>query len=95
MDIDFLGRIENSVETLVKVTREICQQEVEPDGIVFDVTNINKEQRGTAPIYPARLGLPRGNTTSCLPSNSSIFLRKLSSPQGLPFFVLSLSVFTS
>mgnify|MGYP001164583503 FL=1 len=29
MDIDFLGRIENSVETLVKVTREICQQEVE------------------------------------------------------------------
>jgi len=44
MDIDFLGRIENSVETLVKVTREICQQEVEPDGIVFDVTNIGTER---------------------------------------------------
>ena len=44
MDIDFLGRIENSVETLVKVTREICQQEVEPDGIVFDVTNVDAER---------------------------------------------------
>jgi hypothetical protein len=44
MDIDFLGRIENSVETLVKVTREICQREVEPDGVVFDVTNIHAER---------------------------------------------------
>jgi predicted nucleotidyltransferase component of viral defense system len=44
LDIDFLGRIENSVETLVKVTREICQQEVEPDGVVFDVTDIDAER---------------------------------------------------
>jgi len=44
MDIDFLGRIENSVETLVKVTREICQREVEPDGVVFDVTDIHAER---------------------------------------------------
>jgi predicted nucleotidyltransferase component of viral defense system len=44
MDIDFLGRIENSVETLVRVTRGICQQEVEPDGIVFDVTDMDAER---------------------------------------------------
>jgi hypothetical protein len=44
MDIDLLGRIENSIETITKVTREICQQEVEPDGIVFDVTNIDAER---------------------------------------------------
>lgn len=44
MDIDFLGRIENSVETLVKVTREIYQQQVEPDGIVFDVTDVDAER---------------------------------------------------
>jgi len=44
MDIDFLGRIENSVETLIKVTREICQQKVEPDGIVFDATDIDAER---------------------------------------------------
>jgi len=41
MDIDLLGRIENSVETITKVTIEICQQEVDPDGIVFDVTNMD------------------------------------------------------
>jgi predicted nucleotidyltransferase component of viral defense system len=44
MDIDLLGRIENSIETITKVTREICQQEVEPDGIVFNGTNINAER---------------------------------------------------
>ncbi len=44
MDIDLLGRIENSVGTLVKVTREICQQEVDPDGIVFDVTEEDAER---------------------------------------------------
>jgi predicted nucleotidyltransferase component of viral defense system len=44
MDIDFLGRIENSVETLVRVTRGICQQEVEPDGIVFDVSDMDAER---------------------------------------------------
>jgi len=43
MDIDLLGRIDNSIETIVEVTREICQQEVEPDGIVFDVTSIEAE----------------------------------------------------
>jgi hypothetical protein len=44
MDIDFLGRIENSVETLVKIIREICQQEVEPDGIAFDLTEVDAER---------------------------------------------------
>lgn len=44
MDIDLLARIENSIENITKVTREICQQEVEPDGIVFDVTDIDAER---------------------------------------------------
>jgi len=44
MDIDLLGRIENSIDTITKVTMEICQQEVEPDGIVFDGTNIDAER---------------------------------------------------
>jgi predicted nucleotidyltransferase component of viral defense system len=44
MDIDLLGRIEKSIETITKVTREICQQDVEPDGIVFDVGNIDAER---------------------------------------------------
>jgi hypothetical protein len=43
MDIDLLGRIDNSIETIVEVTRQICRHEVEPDGIVFDVTSIEAE----------------------------------------------------
>jgi len=43
MDIDLLGRIDNSIETIVEVTREICRQEVEPDGIDFDIATIEAE----------------------------------------------------
>ena len=43
MDIDLLGRIDNSIETIVEVTRQICRQEVEPGGIAFDVTGIEAE----------------------------------------------------
>jgi hypothetical protein len=44
MDIDLLGRINNHIKTIVRVTREICRQEVEPDGIAFDVTTIDAER---------------------------------------------------
>lgn len=44
MDIDLLGRIDNSIETIIKVTKEICQQEVEPDGIAFDAASIEAER---------------------------------------------------
>lgn len=43
MDIDLLGRIDNNIETMVEVTRQICRHEVEPDGIVFNVTGIEAE----------------------------------------------------
>jgi hypothetical protein len=38
MDIDLLGLIDNSIEDIVAVTKNICTQEVEPDGITFDPT---------------------------------------------------------
>ena len=44
IDIDLLGRIDNSIETIVEVTKEICRQEVEPDGIAFDVASIEAER---------------------------------------------------
>ena len=44
MDIDLLGRIDNSIETIVEVTREICLQEVEPDGIDFDIATVEAER---------------------------------------------------
>ncbi len=39
-DIDFLARMENKVETIVAVIREVCQQEVEPDGLFFDSDSV-------------------------------------------------------
>ena len=44
LDIDLLGRIDNRIETVVRVTREVCQQEVEPDGLAFDIESIEAER---------------------------------------------------
>jgi predicted nucleotidyltransferase component of viral defense system len=39
-DIDFLARIENTVEAILPVIRDVCKQPVEPDGLVFDEGSI-------------------------------------------------------
>lgn len=39
-DIDFLARLNNSVDAILPVIRDVCQQVVEPDGLVFDVESI-------------------------------------------------------
>ena len=44
MDIDLLGRIDNSVEAMIDFTRAICRQKVEPDGISFDEKSIEGER---------------------------------------------------
>lgn len=36
MDIDLLGITDNRVEAISAVVRDICRQDVEPDGLVFD-----------------------------------------------------------
>ena len=36
-DIDFLARMDNEVEGVVVLMRNVCSQAVEPDGLVFDV----------------------------------------------------------
>jgi hypothetical protein len=40
MDIDMLGKIKNSTDTIIAVVRDICLQEVEPDGIAFDPKSV-------------------------------------------------------
>jgi hypothetical protein len=40
-DIDFLARMNNSVDLIVAVMQEICRQEVEPDGLVFDPNGLS------------------------------------------------------
>jgi hypothetical protein len=42
-DIDLLARMDNAVEAVVVVMREVCGQAVEPDGLVFDVDSVAGE----------------------------------------------------
>lgn len=42
-DLDFLGRLDNSLENLERVVREVCTADVEPDGMVFDPTTVKTE----------------------------------------------------
>jgi hypothetical protein len=44
MDIDMLGNVENSVDAIVSMVREVCLQEVEPDGIFFDPESTRGER---------------------------------------------------
>jgi hypothetical protein len=39
-DIDLLGRMDNSPESLARVFAEVCEAEVEPDGLVFKATTV-------------------------------------------------------
>lgn len=39
-DIDFLATMPNDVESVVDVVKEICVQEVDPDGLVFDIESV-------------------------------------------------------
>lgn len=43
MDIDMLGQINNDIDSIVQFTREVCLQEAEPDGIIFDLDSIIAE----------------------------------------------------
>jgi hypothetical protein len=43
-DIDFLGRLDNSLDNLGRVVRDVCTVDVEPDGVVFDPTTVKTER---------------------------------------------------
>jgi predicted nucleotidyltransferase component of viral defense system len=44
MDIDLLGKIDNNIEAVIAITKDICSQKVEPDGITFDPNDIRGER---------------------------------------------------
>jgi Nucleotidyl transferase AbiEii toxin, Type IV TA system len=44
MDIDLLDLMNNSIDAIVAVTKEICTQEVEPDGLTFEPESIEGER---------------------------------------------------
>lgn len=39
-DIDLLARMDNSVDAVLAIVRDVCGQEVEPDGLVFDAGSL-------------------------------------------------------
>jgi hypothetical protein len=39
-DLDFLGRLDNTLENLERVVRDVCTAEVEPDGMMFDPATV-------------------------------------------------------
>ena len=43
-DLDFLGRLDNSLENLERVMREVCTADVEPDGMAFDPATVKTER---------------------------------------------------
>jgi predicted nucleotidyltransferase component of viral defense system len=43
-DLDFLGRLDNSLENLERVVCEVCTADVEPDGLLFDPTTVKSER---------------------------------------------------
>lgn len=44
MDIDFLGLTNNSIDAMVAMTKEICTQMVEPDGLTFEPESVEGER---------------------------------------------------
>jgi hypothetical protein len=43
-DLDFLGHLDNSLENLEGVVRQVCSADVEPDGMVFDAATVKTER---------------------------------------------------
>ena len=44
MDIDLLGITDNSVDKIAAIAREVCLQEVEPDGLIFEPDSVGGER---------------------------------------------------
>jgi predicted nucleotidyltransferase component of viral defense system len=44
MDIDMLGKMENSVDKIISIVQEVCRQDVEPDGIIFDPESVQGQR---------------------------------------------------
>lgn len=51
-DIDFRGFINNEITNVTQIIKEICLQEVEPDGIEFNIESITTEVITEAADYP-------------------------------------------
>ena len=60
-DIDFLGKLENSVEAIITVMRDTCIQTVEPDGMNFDPESVSCNLIIEDAVYEGIRVFVRGN----------------------------------
>lgn len=67
-DIDLLGHMDNDVERIVALVKEVCRQEVEPDGLDFDSASVageriaeEAEYEGVRVRFKGHLGTARGS----------------------------------
>jgi len=44
MDIDVLGQTNNSVDSIIKIIKDICDQDVNADGLIFDANSVQGER---------------------------------------------------
>lgn len=65
-DIDLLGQVANDVERIVAVVKEVCRQDVEPDGLDFNRKSVvgeriaeEAEYEGVRVRFQGRLGTAR------------------------------------
>jgi hypothetical protein len=61
-DIDLLAQMDNTVDAVLPVIRDICNQETEPDGLVFDSDSLrgvvireDADYEGVRVLFPAQL----------------------------------------
>lgn len=60
-DIDLLGQVANDIEPIMAVVKELCRQEVEPDGLDFDATSVLGERIAEEAEYEGVRVRFRGN----------------------------------
>jgi len=65
MDIDLLGITDNDVDAIVAVARDICVQEVEADGLVFDLDSVSGERKRIQPGECCRREIPGDGQVGC------------------------------
>jgi hypothetical protein len=61
MDIDLLGNIDNSIDLIVAIFKEVCETEVEKDGIVFQKDTVTASRITEDADYKGIRVLLRGN----------------------------------
>jgi len=60
-DIDFLGKLENSIDTMISIMRDTCNQWVEPDGMSFNPDSVTCNPIIEDAIYEGIRVFVRGN----------------------------------